>query len=178
MAGPSEPNPTRPLADQAASKTQRKRESLALQGLGEELTRLTPEQLGQLQLPEHLLEALLEARRISKFGALRRQLQYIGRLMRDVDSAAIAARLRSWKGESRESIAYLHRLERLRARLLEDESAVRELTQSHPGCDTQKLRQLVRNARREQVEGRPPHSFRALFQELRSIVPAEPGAAE
>ena len=179
MAGRTEPKALDASADRAAiSKTQRKRESLALQDLGRQLTQLAPEQLGELELPERLLEAVLEARRISKFGALKRQLQYIGRLMRDVDGGAIGIRLRSFGGEARAGIAYLHRLERWRARLLEDDTALGELAQSYPGCDTQKLRHLVRDARSETGEGRPPHSFRALFQELRSIVPPEPGPAE
>ena len=92
---------------------------------------------------------MLAAQRISKFGALRRQLQYVGRLMHDVDAEAIAARLRTWLGVSREANAHLHRLERWRTRLLQDETALEELAESFPGCDTQRLRQLVRSARRE-----------------------------
>lgn len=153
------------------SKTQRKRDSLALQELGEELTRLTQERLAELALPEPLLDAVLAAKGISKFGALRRQLQYIGRLMQDADGEAIAARLAFWKGSSRAASAHLHLLERWRARLLEDAHALRELAEVYPGCDTQRLHQLVRNARREHDEGRPPRSYRALFQELRRILP-------
>jgi ribosome-associated protein len=156
------------------SKTQRKRDSLALQELGEELTRLNPEQLALLALPERLLEAVMAAKGISKFGARRRQMQYIGRLMHDVDGEAIAARLEFWKGHSRAATVQLHLLERWRARLLKDEAAVGELAAAHPGCDTQRLRQLVRNALREHEEGKPPRSYRALFQELRRILP-DPG---
>jgi ribosome-associated protein len=159
------------------SKTQRKREMLALQALGEELTRLNSEQLAELDLPERLLDAVLAAQRISKFGALRRQLQYIGRLMRDVDSAAIAARLAAWTGVSQTATAHLHLLERWRARLLSDETALSELAAAYPGCDTQRLRQLVRNAHKEAQAQRAPRSARALFQELRQIIPdpAPPG---
>lgn len=179
MAGPTARKQANATADQATvSKTQRKRASLALQDLGKELTRLTPEQLAELELPDRLLEAVLAAQRISKFGALRRQLQFIGRLMHDVDADAIAARLRTWRGVSREANAYLHRLERWRARLLQDETALEELFESFPGCDTQRLRQLVRSARREEVEGKPPRSYRSLFQELRRILPPDPGAAD
>ena|SRR6185503_2211227 len=153
------------------SKTQRKREMLELQTLGEDLTRLTEAQLAELELPERLLDAVLAARRISKFGALRRQLQYIGRLMRDVDSDTIAARLDAWKGTSREATAHLHLLERWRERLLVDDAALFELAQSFPGCDIQKLRILIRNARREREAAQAPRSFRALFQELRVLIP-------
>jgi len=160
------------------SKTQRKRDSLALQDLGQELTRLTAQQLAELDLPDRLVDAVLAAQHISKFGALRRQIQYIGRLMHEVDAEAIRARLRTWQGVSREANAHLHRLERWRARLLQDETALEELARRFPGCDTQRLRQLVRSARREESEGRPPRSYRSLFQELRRILPPDPGALE
>lgn len=162
----------------AISKTRRKQASLALQDLGQELTRLTEEQLTALDLPERLLDAVLAARRISKFGALRRQLQYIGRLMHEADAEAIAAQVRSWRGESRAAIAHLHRLERWRTRLLQDETALSELAASCPGCDTQKLRQLVRSARREELEGKPARSSRSLFRELQRILPNQPGTGE
>jgi ribosome-associated protein len=157
--------------DAPISKTQRKRESTALQELGKQLTRLTPERLRELHLPERLHDAVMEATRITKFGALRRQLQYIGRLMHEADSGAIAARLESWQGRSRQATAHLHLLERWRTRLLEDETALSELGALHPGCDLQKLAQLLRNVRREKDEGKPPRSYRALFQELRLIIP-------
>ena len=153
------------------SKTQRKRDSHALQSLGEQLTELTQEQLAELALPERLLDAVLAAKTITKFGALRRQLQYIGRLMHEVDGKAIAARLAAWKGQSRAATAHLHLLERWRTRLLDDETALDDFAAAYPGCDTQKLRELVRNVRRERDEGKPPRSYRALFHELRRIVP-------
>ena len=152
------------------SKTQRKRESSALQDIGEQLTRLNAEQLQQLALPDRLLEAVLEAKRIGKFGALRRQLQYIGRLMREVDAQAIALQLESWHATSRQATAHLHLLGRWRARLLEDDGALTELAGRYPGRDTQRLRQLVRSARREQTQGLPPRSARALFQALKLIL--------
>lgn len=174
MAGPAARKRSTTSVDQTRiSKSQRKRESLALQALGEELTRLTGEQLAALALPDDLLGAVLAAQRISKFGALRRQLQYIGRLMREVDADAIAARLQTWRGTSHEAVAHHHLIERWRACLLEDDRALEQLVRLFPGCDIQTIRRLVNNARREQIEGKPPRSFRALFQELRRIVPAD-----
>ena len=161
--------------DEYVSKTQRKRDMHALQDLGEALVALPAARLAELDLPERLRDAVAEARRISKFGALRRQLQYIGRLMRDIDSSAIAARLDAWNGQSREATAHLHQLERWRERLLEDDAALEALLADYPQADVPRLRALVRNARREQAEGRPPASFRALFQALKDIVP-EPTA--
>jgi ribosome-associated protein len=153
------------------SKTQRKREMLERQEIGEELVALPEPRLHELDLPERLLDAVLEAKRMRSFGARRRQLQYIGRLMRDTDSVAIAAKLTAWKGQSREATAYLHAIERWRERLLRDDEAVSELVAAHPQADVQRLRALVRNARREHTLGQPPASFRELFQALKSIIP-------
>ncbi len=153
--------------DTPVSKSQRKRDMTALQDLGEELVKLAPARLARLDLPESLLAAILEAQRLNSHGAIRRQMQYIGKLMRDVDSAPIAAQLAAIRGESAEAKAQFHALERWRERLLEDDAALTEWLAKHPGADAQQLRQLIRNARRELVEGAPPKSSRALFRLLR-----------
>ena len=148
-----------------------------IQDLGEELVGFSAGQLAELDLPERLLDAIVLAQSITKFGARRRQLQYIGRLMREVDTAPIAARLDKWAGRSREAVAYLHMMERWRARLLESDAAVTELAIAYPGRDLQRLRTLVRNARHASANRQPPsqlRSYRELFQELRSIVPEQP----
>ena len=124
--------------------------------------------------PSGLLDAVLEAKRISKFGALRRQLQYIGRLMRDVDVVAIEARLEAWKGQSRQAAAYLHLLERWRDKLIADDAAVSDLAAAYPGRDLQRVRALVRSARRERALGAAPVSLRDLFRELKSLIPEHP----
>lgn len=160
--------------DVQVSKSQRKRESHSLQALGEALVELSPERLASLDLPQNLLDAVMEARRITKFGALRRQLQYVGRLMREVDAAPIRARLEAWKGASAGETARLHRIERWRARLLEDERALEALLTEHPGADSQRLRTLIRNSQREAGAGKPPKSFRELFQALREILEQHP----
>jgi ribosome-associated protein len=152
------------------SKTQRKRESHSLQDIGEELVALSAERLAQMGLPQNLLDAVLEARRISKFGALRRQMQYLGRLMREIDPAPIRARLDAWKGQSAEATAHLHQIERWRERLLKDEGGLADFAALHPRADLQRLRALVRNAQREAEAGKPPKSFRELFQALREIL--------
>lgn len=157
------------------SKSQRKRESHSLQDIGEELVALSAERLSALDLPQILLDAVLDAKRISKFGALRRQMQYVGRLMREVDPDPIRARLDAWKGVSTEETARLHRMERWRTRLLEDDRALEELLAEHPGADSQRLRALVRNVQREAAAGKPPKSFRELFQALREIFDSKAG---
>ncbi|HEY5928724.1 MAG TPA: ribosome biogenesis factor YjgA [Burkholderiales bacterium] len=160
-----------PMEDEVQiSKTQRKRESHSLQDIGEELVALSVERLESLNLPQNLLDAVLDAKRISKFGALRRQMQYIGRLMREIDAEPIRERLDGWKGQSAAEIAKMHQIERWRTRLLDDDQALGELATAHPGADIQRLRALIRNTQREAEAKKPPKSFRELYQALREIL--------
>ena len=154
-----------------SSRTKRKHDDQALQDLGEELVAVGEEKLAELDLPARLLDAVLGAKRISKFGALRRQMQYIGRLMREEgDAGAIRSQIDAWKGSSVTEIARLHSIERWRTRLIEDEMALGALLDQFPHADAQRLRALLRNVKREAEAKKPPRSFRALFQELREIL--------
>src|SRR5882672_5040665 len=164
-------------AEEKPSKTELKRVMHELQALGERLIGLNPEQLAAIALPENLHEAVEQARRITKHEARRRQLQYIGRLMRAVDPEPIREKLKVWDGVSTEETARVHRIERWREKLLEDDGAVGALVRVHPGIDAQRLRALVRNARAERDAGRPPRVYRDLFRALREIV-AELESAE
>ncbi len=159
------------------SKTRRKQEMHALQDLGETLVGLTAAQLAGIELPERLADAIAEARRIKGFEARRRQMQYVGRLMRDVDPAPIAARVESLRNAHHRQSDRHHAVERWRDRLLADDEAITELARVCPGCDLQQLRTLARNARKEQSLGRPPHAVRALFRALREALerPADTG---
>ncbi|MGC2164544.1 MAG: ribosome biogenesis factor YjgA [Gallionella sp.] len=153
------------------SKTKIKKQMHELRDLGRELTELSKDQLTQLDIPDGLRDAIREMKNINKFGAQRRQLQYIGKLMREVDPVPIVARLDAWKGKSQLHIAYAHQLERWRDRLLENDDALTNLLAAHPGCDVQRLRTLIRNAHKEKAANRPPKSFREIYQALREIIP-------
>jgi ribosome-associated protein len=158
--------------DLILSKTKMKQRMHELQALGETLTRLSEAQLAQLALPETLREAVQEAKRIRSFEALRRQIQYIGRLMRTVDDTAIREQLAVWQGSSARHTAWLHTVERWRLRLLESEDvALTEIKRMYPAADTGRLRALVRNARQERQAGKSPRAFRGLFQELKRLIP-------
>jgi len=164
--------------EEKPSKTQRKLAMHGLQTLGERLVKLNPEQLDAIALPESLREAVQAARRITKHGARRRQLQYIGRLMRSIDPEPIREKLKTWDGLSEVGTARLHRIERWRDRLIEDDAALGELAGTHPGVDIQRLRALARNARGERGAGRPPRAYRELFQVLRELIPQPPRAPD
>ena len=151
------------------SKTKRKKEMHELQALGTELVALPEAQLAQIEMPEALREAVLEARRIKAHEGKRRQLQYIGRLMRDIDPAPIRERLDALAGYSAQEAARHKRLEQLREKLLADDTALTDFVTAHAGADLQELRTLIRNARREQKEGKPPRAYRELFRVLKAL---------
>ncbi|NJD24928.1 MAG: DUF615 domain-containing protein [Betaproteobacteria bacterium] len=151
------------------SKTKQKEAMHALRDLGAELVELSAGQLKRIDLPEDLLAAVRDCQKITAHGARRRQLQYIGKLMRGVDEEPIRAGLALLRGESAAETARLHRLERMRERLLGDESVLADIAATWPAADLQHLRQLRRNALKEQATGKPPKNFRAIFQALQEL---------
>lgn len=151
------------------SKTQLKKEMQALQDLGAQLVALNRDQLAKVSMPDHLLTAVRDHQRFKKHEAKRRQLQYIGRLMRDVHAAPIQAALDDLNGVSAVEIARQHRIERQRERLLEDEAVLFEIADAHPGADLQRLRVLRRNALKERERDKAPRAFREIFRVLRDI---------
>lgn len=154
------------------SKTRRKLEMHALQALGEALVALPEARLSSFDLPADLLAAIREARDIRAHGALRRQLQYIGKLMRGIDPGPIRARLAALEGSSRAATAELHRLERWRERLLDEPAALEELLAMRRVGDVQSLRATLRAAIAERAAGKPPKHQRELFRRLREIFAA------
>ena len=140
-----------------------------LQALGEALAELPEAQLKEMSLDDGLRAALLEAKRIKSHEAKRRQLQYVGRLMRDVDPAPLRAQLAQATGGSAQAAARHRRLEAWRERLLADDDALTAFAAEHAGADLQALRALIRNARKEAAEGKPPRAFRELFRALKDI---------
>ena len=159
-------------ADLQTSKTQMKCAMHALQSLGEQLITLKKDELTALALPERLFDAIMEAKRITDWGAVKRQKQYIGKLMRDVDANTIQAHLDTLHGTSQVHNAWFHRLEKIRDSLLADDQALAALLCEYPTIQVQSLRICIRNARKERSEHRPPKYFRALFQMLKEMMPA------
>jgi ribosome-associated protein len=156
-------------AEQRPSKSALKRAMTELQDLGEELVGLSVDQLKKIDLPDDLRDAVRDAQRFTQHEARRRQLQYIGKLMRALDVEPIQAALDEINGVSAAAVARLHALERLRTRFLEDEKVIAEIANAHPDADLQHLRQLRRNALKEQEQGKPPRAFRELFRVLREL---------
>ncbi len=148
------------------SKSQIKRELHALQALGKELVELPVKQLTDLPISELLREAVLSAKTM-KHGAIRRQLQYIGSLMPKEDEAAIRNALHKLQQPHKEGVQAFHKTEQWRDKLLQgDQVLLEELANSYTNFDRQHVRQLIRNAKKEQDQNKPPKSTRLLFQYL------------
>lgn len=156
-------------ADLPPSKTKLKAEADAQQALGVRLSELPKDKLLKLNLPEALLGAVMETRKITANGAIRRHRQYLGRLMREIDTTPIVDQLARWDGKHSAENAYFHGLERWRDRLINDTDALSEFIALHPGTDIQPLRTLIRNAQKEHATNKPPKSSRELFKLLRDI---------
>ena len=156
------------------SKSQKKRDMDALQDLGARLAALSTEQLKRIEMPDALRAALAEAHRIApRSEGMRRQVQFIGKIMRKVDPAPLQAALDRIAGLSAIENTRMKQREKLRERFLADETVLGEILRMYPAADSQQLRQLRRNALREQEQGKPPHAFRELFRVLRELEEAK-----
>lgn len=155
------------MQDELTSKTKKKQEMHALQALGAALVELSPAHFSSMTLPEALQQAVLQARRIRSHEAKRRQVQLIGKLMRALDPDPIRAQLAAVVGGSAQERARHQRVEHWRARLMDDDTALTEFASEHRVADLQNLRSLLRNARKEQEDGKPPRAYRELFRVIR-----------
>jgi ribosome-associated protein len=170
------------------SRTELKRESTELQKLGEDLLTLRPELMARLAVSEKLKDAVVEAKRITNFEGKRRQMQFIGKLMRKLDEDAVegvrAALLEQSQGSAQETLQ-LHLAEQWRDRLVKDDDACGDWLQSFPGTDSQQLRALIRQARKDAPatsaatvsQGLAPRQSRA-YREIFQLVRAEMGNAQ
>lgn len=154
------------------SKSQLKREMTALQKLGADLIAEPRDRVKRVPMPEDVRDAILECQLIKDHEGRRRQLQFVGKKMRSLDEAEIAViqkTIDSWKGLSKADTAAMHALEKRREKLLANDAALTELLGQHPELDAQQLRTLIRNARKEQAESKPPKAYREIFQILKQL---------
>src|SRR3569623_81720 len=153
------------------SKSQLKREMHELQELGSALIALPKDALKRMPMPEKLDDAVREARRITDHEGKRRQVQYVGRVMRallDEETAALRTALDTYNGVNKAEAAKLHWIERTREKLLADDAALTDFIRHHPNADPQQGRTLIRNARKEAEQNKPPRYFRELFQWIKN----------
>lgn len=154
------------------SKSQLKREMHALQQLGRDLVELPKDALKRMPMPEDLNDAVREARRITDHEGKRRQMQYIGKVMRSLTEPEIEAlrtALDTQRGVNKAATARLHWIERTRDQLLADDEALTRFIRDYPAADAQEGRTLIRNTRKEVQFGKPPRYFRELFQWIKTV---------
>ncbi|MGN6787875.1 ribosome biogenesis factor YjgA, partial [Neisseria sp. P0024.S006] len=132
--------------------------------------KLSSDTLKKIGLDEDLFEAIATYKKITSNSALKRQAQFIGRLMRDADPAPIEAYLAKLRGDNAAHNAFLQRVEQARTRLLADDGATTQFMADFPQADAGKLRTLIRNTKKEQEQNKPPKNFRALSQEIKAAM--------
>ncbi len=153
------------------SKSQAKRDVEALQKLGVQLLKLSKSTLEKFSLDEKLLDAILLAQTIRSHSGHRRQLQLIGKLMRHVDADAIRLQLERYQHPIEVANSHFHQLEQWRDRLLaEGEPAIEALLTEHSNFERKRLRQLLRNAKKEHTQDKPAKSARQLFKYLKELI--------
>jgi ribosome-associated protein len=159
--------------DSRPSKTQQKKAMHELQKLGEALAQLPDNRLDTLEIPESLLSAVQEFKRTKSHEGRRRQMQYIGKLMRQVDVEAIREAVAEMElGRAADSLA-LHQAEQWRAELIASDDALTRWMDEHPQCEAQQLRSLVRAARKDAAavpEQRSGRAYRELFQYIKTYL--------
>ncbi|KXI30125.1 ribosome biogenesis factor YjgA [Paraglaciecola hydrolytica] len=154
------------------SKTQLKNQMLDLQKLGESLIELSPSELAKIPMDEALLDAVMLARRITrKKEGFRRQLQLIGKMMRQRDTVAIEQAIGVIRSAHQTSSAAFHKIEVLRNNVINgNEEKIEKAISQHPLLDRQKLRQFARQAQKQQAENKPPKAARELFKYLQEVI--------
>jgi len=152
------------------SKSQRKRDALAVQDLGRRLVELAPATLGRLGLSERLTAAVEETRKVTSHSARRRQLRWLAKVIASEDSEGVQRLLQTMDIEHDADNRRFHALERWRERLLEEaDAALPALLERYPRADRQQLRTLIRAARKEREQDKPPAAARKLFRYLREL---------
>lgn len=152
------------------SKTKKKKEALSLQVLGERLVKLQDKQINDIDLPVEIYDAVKFAKTIKQRGALRRQMQYIGTLMRKIDLAPVQEALFNIEQGNYKKAVEFKAMEKLRDELIAGNNMlIEKILKKCPDADRQQLTQLARNARKEKEKNKPPKAFRALFRYLIKI---------
>ncbi len=153
------------------SRTRAKLEVEALQRLGEQLINLSLEQIRTMEIPETLKKEVIFAKTITRHGAMRRQLQYIGSIMRTIDPETIETAIDRLSLARAVASSKFKAMEKIREDLMDGEASCLEaFLDSHPQADRQRLRQLVRNATQEIAAKKPPKAYRLLFKYIREIM--------
>jgi len=166
--------------ENSISKSQKKRDMLALQDIGEELVALSSEAINKLDLPDNLRTAVVDAKKIpkSKYGGMKRQMQYIGRLMRQIDPLPIIEQLNSLKAPNKKDTALHHLAERWRERVLTDETAINAFANEFADADRALLGKHIQGAKDDKAKNKPPKNYRLLYSQIHALIVAQSRSPE
>lgn len=157
--------------DLAPSRSQRKRDALAVKDLGESLVNLDPASLSRFDLPEFIVDIIHETRRIRQHGARKRQLQYLAKQLRQLETDVLFEQLQQLQRPHQVEVAHQHLIERWRDRLIQEGPlALTAFIDQYPQADRQHLRQLIRNAEQQAQRNEPPKAARQLFKYIRTLL--------
>ena len=172
MNDPDNDSLASPEIENSISKSQKKRDMLALQDIGVELVGLSSEAINKLALPENLRTAVTDAKRIpkSKYGGMKRQMQYIGRLMREIDPLPIIDQLSALKAPNKKQTALHHLAERWRERLLQDDTALNAFINEFADADTDLLARYIQASKDDKAKNRPPKHYRLLYTQIHDLI--------
>ncbi|WP_373818197.1 ribosome biogenesis factor YjgA [Glaesserella sp.] len=152
------------------SKSEIKRDAEHLKKLGASLIELNPTNLAKMPLDDNLREAIELAQKL-RLEARRRQIQYIGKLLRNIDPEPIQEALDKVENRHNQQLALLHKLELLRDQLVEQgDDVLNNLIDEYPTLDRQHLRNLIRSAQKEKQTNKPPKNYREIYQYLKSVI--------
>lgn len=155
------------------SKTRRKKQAHDLQALGVALMKLPAEHFARIRMPDDLREAIAEARRFTRHEAIRRQMQYVGKMMRDMDCTPILEQFTALTAPSKKQTALFHRAEKWREEILTNPLAIDQFLAEFPETDADELRKQVTLATEERkTTGNKPKHYRALFHTINAVVQA------
>ncbi|SDK83423.1 ribosome-associated protein [Maridesulfovibrio ferrireducens] len=153
------------------SRSQKKRDMTKLQKLAEQLMKVGTEAIKKSELPKYFIDEVLTAKAITAHEAKRRQTQYLGKLMREIETQPVIDFLNDLEFGNSEKNMRFHQLEKWREKLLEgDQTTLDEIMELHPHAERQRIAQLARNAKKEIEAGKPPKSSKALFKALREVI--------
>lgn len=156
--------------DNWVSKTQRKHECDDMQGLGEKMIALNKEDLASIHMDDELRRAIEEAQRMKSHGALKRQRQYIGKVIRNLEDDTLEPQLNRILHKHDIHNANFKRMEKWRDAMLENgDEAINGFLEQYPDADRHHLRQLIRNAKKEKLNNKPPAAYRQIFKYIREI---------
>ena len=163
-----------PEHDYGPTRTQQRRDALAVLALANQLIELPASKLAKLDLPEDVLREIAQTRRITAHIARKRQLAFLAKVMRRHDPEifdGVRAALGVNRERQRQETAAMHRLEAMRERLLDDaDAAMSDLIAQYPNVDRQHLRSLIRQAKAEKDANKPPRAYREIFQLLKQLM--------